>query len=232
MPQFSTDLFVDAKIEQKESPFSDNEPLLFADESQSISSSLNTLSFRVLRKPRDLMAHLRRIYFCYQNALGDPLYAALLDFLIILNGKGRKISTRLVQGSHSHLNDSHVSAVKSALKAPRQVSGNRYSLFTTGVIGITNVIEVSNTVQGQHDYLKLADDFIEYSQLDEAMSILEQGLDEYPEREELQVVLLELYKSTDSRERFNQRYEMIKTANVPFVKEWQILAHFFDGKSL
>ena len=92
--------------------------------------------------------------------------------------------------------------------------------------------EVLQTVEGQHDYLKLANDFIEFSQLDDAMSILEQGLDDHPERKDLQAALLELYKSTDRRERFNNRYEMIKTLSVLLIDDWQILADFFDGKTL
>jgi len=232
MPQFSTDLFVDIKLEQKPNAFWDNEPLLFADESQAINSNLRTLSSKVSRKPIDLMAHLHRIYFCYRNALIDPLYAALLDFLIILNGKGRKISSRLIHGSRSQLDPNQIALLKNALACTDRSQGNRFSLFATGIVGTTQLVEILHKEQEQHDYLALANDFIEFSQLEEAMSVLEQGLNDYPERQDMQAALLELYKSTDSRERFNQMYESIKAVNVSLSDDWKMLADFFDGKTI
>lgn len=232
MPHFSTNLFSNSEIEPEPNAFWDSEPLLFANEPTSTESILNALTFRVSRKPRNLLSHLRRIYFCYQNALSEQLYAAILDFLIVLNGKGRKISLRLIQGSHSQLDHTQMSIFKHAVTYPLDAPGNRYSLFTKGVLGTFRLMEVSQRGQELRDYLALADDFIEFSQLDEAMSILELGLDEQPERQDLQAALLELYKSTESRERFNQKYEEIKAMSAPLIDDWQRLADFFDGKPL
>ena len=233
MPRFSTNLFMNNEIDRQVNGFWDNEPLLFADESQQADSILNTLIFKVIRKPRDLIAHLRRIYFCYQNALSEPLYAALVDFLIVLNGKGRSLSVRLIHGCRSQLDPAQIVAFKSAVSGPCQMTGNRYSLFTTGTLGTSQVVEISRNNRQEHrDYLTLADDFIEFSQLEEAMSILEVGLDRQPERQDLQVALLELYRSTNSRERFNNSYEAIKAVSVPLADEWQLLADFFDGNTI
>lgn len=232
MPHFSTNLFSNSEIEQQPYAFWDNEPLLFANELPSSDSILNVLTFKVIRRPKDLVAHLRRIYFCYQNALSEQLYAALLDFLIVLNGKGRKISLRLISGSRSLLDATQMSVFKHAVNYPHDAPSNRYSLFTKGMMGTSRLMEVSQKGQELRDYLALADDFIEFSQLDEAMSTLELGLDEHPERQDLQTALLELYKSTNSRERFNEKYEEIKTMSVPLIDDWQMLADFFDGKTL
>ena len=230
MAHFYTNLFSNSEVEQQPYAFWDNEPQLFTNELPSIESVLNVLTFKVCRKPKDLLAHLRRIYYCYQNALSEQLYAALLDFLIVLNGKGRKISMRLINGSRSRLDSAQISAVKRAANFPLDTPGNRYSLFTSGAMGTSRLMEVSQKGQEQRDYLALADDFIEFSQLDEAMSMLELGLDKQPERQDLQAALLKLYQSTDSRERFNNKYQEIKTKGLPLIDNWQILADFFDGK--
>jgi len=231
MPQFSKDLFVDIKHEQMPSAFWDNEPVLFSNGAPATDSLLNALSFKVLRKPKDLLAHLRRIYFCYRNALSEPLYAALLDFLIILNGKGRKISSRLIHGSRTQLDPTQLSEVRRALDYPQRVRGNRYSLFAKGIIGLSDVVEISHTSNQQHDYLKLANDFIEFSQLEEAMTTLEHGLEEQPERQDLQLALLELHKSTDCRERFENMHKQMNTVGTALIEEWQMLTDFFDGKA-
>ncbi|MGY6277120.1 tetratricopeptide repeat protein [Methylomonas sp. MgM2] len=230
MSRFSMDLFADSQTEPSPDAFLDNEPLLFGNESNPRERNLNVLSSKVSRKPRDLMAHLKRIFFCYQNALAEPLYASILDFLIVLNGKGREISLRVIHGSRSQLHSYRTSEIKRALSNPHQAPGNRYSLFTSGISGTTHLIEISQGSEEQHDYLALANDFIEFSQLEEAMSVLEQGLDRYPERQDLQAALLELYKSTDSRDRFRKAYKAIKAESAPLIDDWRRLADFFDGK--
>lgn len=232
MPRFSASLFTDHPLDVPPNPFWDSEPLLFADATQDAYRILTALTYKVSKKPRNLMAHLRRIYFCYQNALSEPLYAALLDLLIVLNGKGRKISTRLILGSQSQLDTTQRSVFRRAVDYPHDIPGNRYSLFTTGKIGVTQLVQVQQQNQPQYDCLALANDFIEYSQLDEAMVILERGLEEQPGRQDLQSALLELYRSTHSNERFKMRYETLKAAGVPLIEDWRELADFFDGKAI
>ena len=232
MPRFYTNLFVESTNNQQVQAFWDSEPMLFAHEFPPVELVLSTLTFKVSRKPKDLMAHLRRIYFCYRNQLSESLYAALLDFLIILDCKGRRISERLIQGSRSQLDFAQISALKRAVDYPQDVAGNRYSLFTSGAVGTAKLVEIGQKGQTQYDYLKLADDFVEFSQLEEAMSILEQGLNKHPERSDLQEALLDLYRSTNSHERFNNQYQAIKAAGAPLIAGWQALADFFDGKTI
>ncbi len=231
MPNFYTDLFGDSVREHKAQAFIDLEVALYANESQAVESILSSLSFKVSKKPKDLMAHLHRIYFCYSNQLVEPLYAAILDLLLILKGKGRKLSRRLIAGSRTLLDLAQISALDRAVDYPNTLDGNRYSLFTQGIVGTANLVEVVQKEMEQHDYMKLADDFIEYSQLDEAMSILELGLENFPERQDLQAALVELYRSTNSRERFNNIYKHFKASGIAIIDDWHALDDFFDGKT-
>jgi len=232
MAVFSENVLIDDSVKDvKASDFWDTEMVFFNPNYQEAEAILSSLSFKVSRAPKDLLAHWHRIYFCYQQARSDQLYAALLDLLIILNNNGRSFSQRLIQGSRSQLDSTQISALKQASQSFQTIKGNRYSLFTTGIIGKTDLLISTQIEQKQHDYLKLAEDFIQYSQIDEAMTILELGLAEYPERQDLQIALLEIYKSTKNSERFRTQFETIKVCGVPLNNQWALLDDFFEGQS-
>lgn len=231
MARFSKNLFVGASIDPITSlVFSDDETMLYNANLSSATSILNTLVLKVSRKPKDLMAHVRRIYFCYQNAMQEPLYAALLDLLIVLDQKGQILSQRLILGCRPMLDAEQFTILKSLSLGDQQMQSNHFSLFTKGLVGKSQLLEVNQLAQVQHDYMGLARDFIEYSQLEEAMTLLEQGLEESPGRQDLQALLLELYQSTQSRDRFQKYYDWIIKSGAPIIHEWQQLAVFFNGK--
>jgi hypothetical protein len=232
MVEFYAKLLVDdLAANAKPSTFWDYEVLFFNPHRQEAEAVLSALSFKVIRKPRDLLAHWQRIYFCYQQALSEPLYAALLDLLIILNNKGKLFSQRMIHGSRSQLDSAQLSKLSQTSLNLLTVIGNRYSLFTTGLIGKSELLVTTQFEQEQHDYLALAEDFIEYSQIEEAMKILELGLTRNPARQDLQALLLEIYQMTRDSERFKLQYQSIRATGVPLIDEWQLLADSFEGKT-
>jgi hypothetical protein len=208
----------------------DYEILLFADDRNDAQALLTNLTYKVSLKPKDLLTHLRRIYCCYQNRFTIPLYAALLDLLIVLNGKGQQLSLRLISGCSSRLEPRFFSALKTAYKFPERLPSNSYSLFATGHVGSTHLVDYSHHGHVERDFLTLAHDYIEYSQLNEAMEILEQGLQIEPEHRDAQSVLLQLYKSTDSRDRFSSQYQLLLDSKAMLIEGWLALQQFFDGK--
>lgn len=233
MPEYFQNVFAGGSTKSFASDAMLDRPTLFNLSQASAETSIyEALVFKVRRQPKDLLAHWRRIYFCYQNALPDQLYAALLDLLLILNNKGRSFSQRLILGSRSLLDFAQLSSLKKAYVSLQQVQGNRFSLFTSGLIGSPVLLEISEKMQEQLDYLLLANDFIEYSQLEEAMTVLEAGLEKYPARQDLQAAVLQLYKSTRNQTRFQNQYEMLARSGVALIKDWQVLASFFTGKAL
>jgi hypothetical protein len=190
-------------------------------------------------KPMNLTAHMQRIYSCYFDNASDPLYAALLDLLIVLNNQGSEISNRMIKGSISKLTDHQKTLLKTAMTG--QVSdlslmaGNGYSLFTKGLIGTVKLIETTGAekievaqnfepqpqptpqqqplTQPQHsDPLLLAEYAAEYSEEgDDAMSILENAIIKNPSRFGLHESLLDLYKSTANENRFQKMHTYLKT---------------------
>jgi hypothetical protein len=233
MPSFSSQFLVYDDLNEfpQETQFwHDNELAQFG-HPEDHDQTLNALIFKVRREPRNLLFHLRRIHFCYEQALSAQLYAALLDLIIVLQGKGNALSFRMIRGSYRQLDQKQLLALKAALKGHYEPFGNGYSLFTTGRIGQNELVEEVQQVKMEHDFLALANDFIEYSQLEQAMDVLETGLKVTPERQDLQLALLELYRSTKSYERFQALYKVFSESNVLLADEWRVVAHFFAGQS-
>ena len=232
MPRFSANVLLEpARSEEHPSAFGDCETVFFTPHDDQIDTILSRLCFSVIREPQNLLAHWQRIFFCYQHVGPEPLYAALLDLLIVLNHKGQAFSQRLIQGSRSKLDSSQLLFLKQAGVEPLSVPGNRYSLFSQDIIGKRELVVMNQLMQAEHDYLALAEDFIEYSQIEEAMSVLESGLSLHPERQDLQAALLEIYRSAQHRQRFTMQYDMIKSTGAPLIDTWQVLADSFSGKA-
>ncbi|MGJ0486807.1 MAG: type IV pilus assembly protein FimV [Methylomicrobium sp.] len=197
----------------------------------SVDKRLERLAFRVSRMPKSLRAHLERIYYCFNNYLNEQLFAALVDLLIILNKSGHKLSERMIFGSRSRLTDSQFQALSHFLKnegaAVESLPYNRFSLFTKGVRSCSMLVQVvEGARETEHDPLQLARDYVEFSQLDEAVRILEQAILVRPERPELHTELLSLYRSTLDRAGFKRIYQKLvgQGANLP--PEWAQLHDF------
>ena len=143
---------------------------------QALDGILSTL----LSAPKHLHTHLQRIYFCYRHDLKEALFAALIDFLIVLKGKGSAVGHRMVNGAKPKLSDADYQALKAALELSEDeiewVDGNLYSLFTQGLIGTSILIhkEKKKNILN-HDPLTIARDYVAYSQLDMAMETLEEA---------------------------------------------------------
>lgn len=230
MPHFTGRLFDETRYAPA-LPWFEDAGLVYFYAEQPLEQKLNALSLKVSRKPKDLIGHLRRIYFCHQHALHEPLYAALLDWLIVLNGKGQKMSLRLLQGCKGRLDPAEFLIFREALDNVQTLPGNRYSLFTQGLSGSTRLLAIEQTTVPQADCLQLAQDFIEFSQLDEAIAVLEQGLDEQPGRAELQAAVLELYLATEDWERFHKRFRMLQDAGIEPAVGWQQLNNRLGGEN-
>ena len=196
---------------------------------------LEKIIFSLARKPKQLDVHLRRIYYCLSNKMTDQLFAAIVDFLIILNGQGLSISWRVVLGTKDVLSESQFSVLNNYLKNitrnPASLSGNKYSIFSKGLNGSNNLV-VLNDVTPQMDYdpLDLARDYIEFSQLEEAKSVLEKGVFANPLRMDLQNELLILYRSTQDSERFEKTLAKMVGIGVTISDEWKQLNTYFKGR--
>ena len=153
--------------------------------------------YQISRKPNNLLPHIQRIYYCFQENLTEQLYAALLDFFIILQNRGKSLRLRMLRGTKSRLSEQHNELLQACLDNQPALPGNSFSVLHPGCVGHAEYIKVADEPSAQdHDPLQLAHDYINYSQLAEAKQVLEQAILEQPENIALSELLLELYQST------------------------------------
>jgi hypothetical protein len=194
---------------------------------------LEKLVFQIARKPKSLIAHLRRIHYCFHANLNRQLFAALVDFLFILNKRGQAISWRMLIGAKPKLLPEQFDAIKIFLKDEHAnvnlLKGNEYSILTKGFIGTDDIIQpVEKAYQG-YDPLEIARDHIEYSQLEEATHVLESAIVDQPARIDLQQELLALYRSTDNSTRFYSMLAEFSERGVELCDEWNKLNNYYKG---
>ncbi len=212
------------------------EMLWLTDSNQSNDYLYQQIVFKVLRKPKKLMFHLQRIYFTYSLGMEDQLYAALVDLLWILDGKGTALSYRMLKATQSKLTGIQVKALDEYIKTLDidLLVANKFSVCTKGVISSLDLFDRKTSATPQEDYdpLKLAKDYIEYSQLDAALETLETALFKTPDRKDLQIELLGLLKKTNDVKAFERiKKDLLAKTNWEESLEWLEIAEYFAGMS-
>lgn len=197
---------------------------------------LRNLVFHISRKPRQLITHIQRIYHCYYANLSEQLFAALVDFLVVLDRRGTKISRRMIIGTRSKLSREQYKSLQAFMVNEMDISalaGNQYSIFTKGLIGTQDLVQqvASASTKQAYDPLNLARDYIEYSQLAEARDVLEKAIVNEPHRLELHQSLLELYKSTQDVSGLKKMVDIFADLNIAMPDDWNELMTLFMSSS-
>lgn len=200
----------------------------------SAEKGLERLVFRVSSNPKNLQAHLERIYYCFQEHLDEQLFGALVDLLIVLNHTGQALGKRMIIGSQSRLTKSQVDLLFNHLDNKRSsggiLSANPYSIFAKGLQSTMDlVLLVSGSANEEQDPLILARDFIEFSQLDSAIHILEKAILEQPERTDLHEELLSLLRLTRNQAEFSRIYSDLTRRQLSLPSGWIQLNDFFSS---
>jgi len=188
------------------------------------------LVFKVLKKPKLLISHLQRIYLTYSLGMQDQLYAALVDLLWVLDGKGIELSGRMVKATQTHLTEQQVKMLGGFLNNTGLLVGNKFSVCITEK-GKDLIVEKNIKLDDSYDPLDLARDYIEYSQLDEALKTLEEALILTPERLDIQSELLELLKVSRNIQEFTRIEQVFLDKEMELSVEWSQLAEYFSGIS-
>ncbi|MDP2902026.1 MAG: hypothetical protein Q8N96_02815 [Methylovulum sp.] len=215
--------------------FQDINQYLWSSEALVYTDFLEKLVFRIARKPKDLISHIQRIYYCFHTNLNEQLFAAIVDLLVVLDKRGQAISWRVLMGAKTRLSAEQFDALKKHLKDGHAdanlLLGNQYSILTRGLLGVNNMVQPIKK-QGQivYDALELARDYIEYSQLDEAKQVLENAIFEQPTRLDIHHELLALYQSMRDSAGFNQMLEQLTQSGIDLIDEWAQLNNYFKGQ--
>ncbi len=193
---------------------------------------LEKLVYKVTREPGNLENHLQRIYFCYRNSKSEQLYASLVDLLTILAGKGKALSRRIIHSVSSIIDKEQWMALQKYLTTGdvAMLPHSQFSILNPCLLGVVHLVTEGENTVVHYDYLTLAHDYIEYSQLGSAIAVLEQGISEDPDGIEGQKLLLELYKSTGEVSRFRVMYQSVNKHIL--IDEWQQLDDYFNSRVL
>jgi len=212
------------------------EMLWLTDDNQSNDCLYQQIVNKVLRKPKKLMFHLQRIYYTYSLGMDEQLYAALVDLLWILNGKGSALSHRMVKATQSRLTDIQVKTLDEYIKTSdiNLLVANKFSVCTMGVISSLDLVvrKINDELQEEYDPLIIAKDYIEYSQLDFALQTLETAVLETPNRQDLQTELLGLLKKTKDAKAFERiKNDLLAKTNWEESLEWLEMTEYFARMS-
>lgn len=197
-------------------------------------AGLKRLVFQVAKKNKSLEAHLERIHYCFGNRLCGPLFGALIDLLFVLNNNGQPLARRVISGAKPVLENPQFQYLLSYLdsndKDKLSLIGSRFSIFSAGLLSTATLITPAEvTSSEQYDPLLLARDYIEFSQLDNAIQTLEAAILAQPDRIVLHEELLGLYRSTQDVARLNQTYRALIANNISLPPIWLQLINYFNS---
>ncbi len=201
-------------------------------------TTLEYLAYRVLQHPKDLLTHMQRIFLEVNSGKAERIYAAVLDLFIVLDDIGEPLKNRLLKQIKPRISASLHQKLLEMKQGTGVFSGitpnSAYSVMSNGVVGLKKLIDVSASKrsESQLDPLVEAQACLEYSQVDEAREILEQAILQMPERQELHLDLLDIYRTTQDSENFRAMFEQLNAVGNAFSDTWNELAELFKLSEL
>lgn len=191
---------------------------------------------QVARQPKDLLSHVQRINLFLQQQDGSRAYGALLDLFIVLGEKGVELRRRMLALAEPLLSESQRNALAERLKiglsALDAVPIAPESVLSKGIRGSTRLVHRPGEGAAEYlDPLEEARSCLEYGQVDQARSLLEEAVLREPWRSELQGDLLEIYRRARDEVGFGAMFKMLEEAGISLSEQWHETAHFFFGIS-
>jgi hypothetical protein len=162
--------------------------------------SADYFAFHVARTPGDLLGHVQRVKLHWHRREGDRAFGALVDLFVALGPAGQSLRKRLLNQLVPILKPAQQRALRSRLAtglkpADALAEPPRFSVLFRGMLGGETIVRVSSqeTESAHTDTLAEVQAYLEFGQIQEAKSLLEEALLREPEREDLHRELLEIY---------------------------------------
>jgi hypothetical protein len=185
----------------------------------------------VARDPSDLRSHVRRILLHLEDSQAIDLYAALVDLFIALGHRGFELRRRMLNMSRSLLKPHQHDVLSEALVTgldPISVPTVPGSVLSRGIVGSLDMVKpIAEKTSEPRDPLIEAREFLEYSQIEEAREVLERAVMSEPQRSDLHIELLEIYRSTRDKTNFDKMHAKLDGTTNPAHEAWQTLAALF-----
>jgi hypothetical protein len=196
------------------------------------SDLLECLLYQIACNPKNLIAHIQRIFFCYRENFPVQLTAALVDLMIVLGERGASLKHRMLIGAKNKLDAEQWLLLQDASQSGKPLPAVPFALLTTGIVGVTQLVKQSAAAQSNGpDALSLARDYINYSQLDEAKTVLESAILKNIDTDELQHELLMLYRSTHDVASYWRMVDLLTEFDNPHQYLWDELRSSFPEQA-
>jgi hypothetical protein len=158
------------------------------------------------REPGNLINHVRRIYLHLLLKQREPLYGAMLDLYLALGDKGWRLRHDLFKKSRKILSqeesDLFFTSGKKGLHPQQPIPPSQYSVLGNFFTGKLPLVKEQTGEQQSYnqemDPLELAKEELNYGDITVAQQILEEALQQSPNRPGLHYALLEIYQHTRS----------------------------------
>lgn len=167
----------------------------------------------IAREPVNLLVHVQRINYHRSKADQEALFGALADLFITLQGKADYLQRRMLESSKACLSGEGYAILNQCL-GMQQLESNQQlhckeSVLAHGCRGAIRLIEKNGERQEtEWDALLIAQDHLEYGQLEEARSVLLEAIEKNPQRLDLHKELIAIYRHT--RDKVGCRQMLLK----------------------
>lgn len=179
-------------------------------------AALSCLGHRILGKPADLRAHVRRILLLAKDGDGAALYSALLDLMISLGANGRALKQQMLRLAEPLLAPATMTFFREHLDHgvtpdDPQVRRARGALLRVPqVVGQPLVTRVGESSTQLVSVMDQANSLLEYGQLEQAVELLENALLQDPDQESEAELLLGLYRLLREEPRWHGMCEQLQ----------------------
>ncbi len=192
---------------------------------------LRHLEQRIVRNPRDLLSHVRRVYLA--AALDDDakLAGALTDLFLVLGRDGRELRQRLLRLVGGQLDLQHLRFFEDHLDCGLDESEATFdtpeSRLSKRLLGTTSIVSRADDANGFDDPVRLALESISRGHDDLAQAVLEGALESDPGNRPVSEALLTLYEGRGMREDFKKTYTALLGRRLACRDRWDDLAQRF-----
>ncbi len=192
---------------------------------------LRHLEQRIVRNPRDLLSHVRRIYLASALADDITIAGALTDLFLILGREGRPLRERLLQ-LVSHQLDAETrrffeAQLDGGLDENEATFDMPESRLSKRLLGTTSIVSRASDAKGFDDPVRLALESISRGHDDLAQAVLEGALETDPGNTQVSEALLALYDGRDMRDDFRKTYTVLLGRQLACRDRWDELAQRF-----
>ncbi len=187
------------------------------------------LERRILRRPRDLTSHVRRILTLNELDDADGIAGALADLYIVLGRAGPALRARLLSAVEPRIESAHAQFFRDHLErglgATDPMPSFTRSRLSKQVAGTTQIVVISE--DADKTAVELAKDAAQQDRAGEAQQLLEGLLETDPGDEEVCETLLDLYEREHCDQDFFRTYTRSLGRPLGRLDRWVKLAATF-----